>query len=143
MNSYNSYSEEVIYQIVRDRTNQYNVDLREKLIDFAVSVIKMLRIGSVGKEFVVIKYQLSKSATSVGANYEEAQASSYKEFVQKSRIALREANESTYWLKIIQKVDPSESDKIEPLLQEAIEISKILGSIVSKADKNLKTKTIK
>ncbi len=52
----------------------------------------------------IIKYQLAKSSTSAGANYEESQAGSSKaDFNNKVRIALREMRESNYWLRIIKK----------------------------------------
>ena len=89
------------------------------------------------REIDVIRYQLSKSATSVGANYEEAQSSSEKEFVQKLRIALREANESKYWYKIIDELDLVNTQEVRALINESNEISLILGSIVSKLHKKL------
>jgi len=46
------------------------------------------------KEYNVLRYQLLRSATSIGANYEESQSTTFTEFIQKLRIALREANES-------------------------------------------------
>ena len=49
-------------------------DLGERLFEFAMSVIKFLRKVENSQEVSVIKYQLTKSATSSGANYEEAQA---------------------------------------------------------------------
>jgi four helix bundle protein len=51
-------------------------DLDKRLFDFAVRVIKFLRTLPATSEYNVIKYQLTKSATSSGANYEEAQAGS-------------------------------------------------------------------
>jgi four helix bundle protein len=132
------YDDEVIAQIVHDQNHQYNRDLRERLLDFAVSVIKMLGDIDKHREFDVIKYQLSKSATSIGANYEEAQSSSYKEFAQKTRISLREANESKYWLKIIANLDLLDKRSVKTLILESEELSKILGSIVSKVHKKLK-----
>ena len=89
------------------------------------------------KEFDVIRYQLSKSASSIGANYEESQASSEKEFVQKLRIALREANESKYWYKIIERLEILKTEDLKRLIKESNEISLILGSIVSKMHKKL------
>jgi four helix bundle protein len=130
------YDDEDSIAFIKDPTSKYQVDLRERLLNFSVDIIKMLKSMSTAKENDVIKYQLTKSATSIGANYEEAQSSSYKEFVQKTRIALREANESKYWLKIINKLDLV---KVDRLIKEVDALSKILGSIVSKADKKLKS----
>jgi four helix bundle protein len=72
-------------------------DLERRLFDFAVRTIKYLRTLPDAPEIKVIKYQLTKSSTSSGANYEEAQAGSSKaDFNNKTRISLREMRESNY-----------------------------------------------
>ncbi|MEE4198443.1 MAG: four helix bundle protein [Bacteroidales bacterium] len=69
-------------------------DLSKRLFKFAVDVIMYLRTLLDTFEFKVIKYQLTKSSTSSGSNYEEAQAgSSRADFNNKSRISLREMRE--------------------------------------------------
>jgi len=115
--------------------NEFNEKLRERLLNFSVKIIQFLKSIPYKKEYDVLRYQLSKSATSIGANYEESQASTYKEFINKNRIALREANESIYWLKIIQKLQIGNKEILQNLISECKEISYIFGSIVSKADK--------
>jgi len=117
--------------------SKYKVDLDKRLLTFSVNTIKFLQTLPYKKEFEVFRYQLSKSATSIGANFEEAQSTTYKEFIQKLRISLREANESKYWLRVIKELNISNIEITDALLNEIDEISKILGSIVSKADKNL------
>ena len=117
--------------------SKYKVDLDKRLLTFSVNIIKFLQTLPYKKEFEVFRYQLSKSATSIGANFEEAQSTTYKEFIQKLRISLREANESKYWLRIIKELNISNSKITDELLKEVEEISKILGSIVSKADKKI------
>jgi four helix bundle protein len=77
-------------------------DLNERLFNFAIRCIKFLRTLPNSSEYSVIKYQLTKSCTSSGSNYEEAQAgSSRADFNNKIRISLREMRESNYWLRII------------------------------------------
>jgi four helix bundle protein len=79
-----------------------NNELNERLFKFAVRVIKFLQSLSRNPETDVIRYQLAKSSTSSGANYEESQAGSSKaDFANKVRISLREMRESNYWLRII------------------------------------------
>ena len=114
-----------------------NKDFRERLLSFSVDTIKFLKTLPFRKEYDVLRYQLSKSATSIGANYEESQSSTYKEFFQRIKIALREANETIYWLKVIEKLNIADNKINIKLKNEAIEISLILGSIASKADKNI------
>jgi four helix bundle protein len=77
-------------------------ELSIRLLNFSVEVIKFTRILPKESEYNVIKYQLIKSATSVGANYQEAQsASSKRDFKYKVTISLKEIAETKYWLKII------------------------------------------
>ena len=82
-------------------------DLGERLFRFAVDVLKMLGKLKGAKEMDVIKYQLSKYATSSGANYEESQAAVSKaDFTNKIGISLKEMRESNYWLRIVKKLFP-------------------------------------
>ena len=101
-----------------------------------MDVLNFLKTLPYRKEYDVIRYQLSKAATSIGANYEESQSATYKEFINKNRIALREAKESIYWLKIIQRLHIGNKEDLKNLISECKEISNIFGAIVSKAVKN-------
>jgi four helix bundle protein len=77
-------------------------DLDVRLFNFAVNTIKFLRTQNPNTELNVIKYQLTKSATSSGANYEEARAGCSKlDFTNEVRISLREMRESYYWFRIL------------------------------------------
>ena len=110
-------------------------DLERRLFDFAIRTIKYLRALPNSSEYKVIRYQLTKSSTSSGANYEEAQAgSSRADFSNKTRIALREMRESNYWLRIIYgiKENNSTDNELNWLIQESKELKNILGSIVQK-----------
>lgn len=78
--------------------------------------------------------QLLRSGTSVGANLEEAKAAqSRPDFISKTRISLKEARETHYWLRLLERSDLVESNRIHPLVEEANEIVAILTSIVKKA----------
>lgn len=106
--------------------------LGKRLFDFAVRVILLLWRLPNTEEFRVIKYQLTKSSTSSGANYEEAQAASSKlDFKNKIKISLKEIRESNYWLNIIKAVWKSDNELLF-LISESEELKKILGSISSK-----------
>jgi four helix bundle protein len=95
-------------------------------------------------EYNVIKYQLTKSSTSSGANYEEAQAGSSKlDFTNKIRISLREMRESNYWLRILKGINEESNPELEELLQESKELKLILGAIVQKARNNNQDKSQK
>lgn len=76
---------------------------------------------------------MGKSATSIGANYEESQAGSSKsDFKNKVRISLKEARESNYWLRIIIALGEIENIELKRLTQESKEIKNILAAIINK-----------
>lgn len=84
-------------------------------------------------ELRVIKNQLIKSATSVGANYEEAQAGASKaDFTNKVKIVLKEARECNYWLRMLRALGYECSEQ-DLLLQESKELKNIFGVIVLRA----------
>lgn len=115
-----------------------NNDLIQRLFNFAVDVLNLLKVLLNSPELNVIRYQLAKSATSAGANYEESQAGSSKaDFKNKVRIALKEMRESNYWLRILDKINSNEplDKELKILVQESLELKKILESIVSKVSK--------
>ena len=83
-----------------------------------------------------LSLQLLRSGTSIGANVEEAQAGQSKaDFVCKMAIALKEARETRYWLRLIRESELAEKDSVDILLKEASELAKILGAIISSAKK--------
>jgi len=107
-------------------------DLQLRLFIFSVDVIKAVRNLPNSKEYQVISYQLLKSATSVGANYEEAQgAVSKADFSNKVGIALKEIRETNYWIRIIIEI-LNESNNWKVLKEESKELMNILGSIKAK-----------
>jgi four helix bundle protein len=110
-----------------------NRDLDRRLFLFAVGIIRFLQEIKLTPENNVLKNQLTKSSTSSGANYEEAQAASSKaDFKNKILIALREMRESNYWLRILQELKIGDQSKNTSLLKESDELKRILGSIASK-----------
>jgi four helix bundle protein len=81
--------------------------------------------------------QLLRSGTSIGANVEESQAGqSRADFVSKYAIALKEAKEPLCWLRLLQETSSPSKDEYAPSIQEAEEISKIIGSIIVNTKKN-------
>jgi len=107
-------------------------DLQERLFNFAVNTIKSVRKLPKGKEYEVISWQILKSASSVGANYEEAQgAVSRADFSNKTGIALKEMRESNYWIRLIIATTEKNQDWIQ-LNNESVELKNILGSICTK-----------
>lgn len=121
--------------IVKEWCRKYEVDLRKRLLNFSVAIIQFLSRLPNQKEYEVIRIQLSKSATSIGANYEESQYATYREFIAKIRIVMRETVETQYWLKIINKMQIGDPEKRVILVNEIDEIVHIFGSILSKLNK--------
>ena len=108
-------------------------DLLERTFSFGVRCLKLLRTLPNSSEYQIIKYQLGKSATSVGANYEEAQAGSSKaDFKNKIRIALKEARESNYWLRVLKALEDTSNEELDALVNESKELKNILASILKK-----------
>lgn len=115
-------------------TNAEFRDLLEaRTAKFAVKVFKFLRELPYDVAVKVIAYQLGKCASSIGANYHEANKSESREdFIHKVSIALKEANESVYWFKVIVDLFDSPAESLE-LSHEAIELRNILQRILSSA----------
>lgn len=113
--------------------------LKERTISFAVTVLRLIQKcphTTVGK---VIGYQLAKSATSIGANYRAAcSARSKSEFVAKLQIVLEEAEESVYWLDVIDRSQLLALD-VHSARSEANELRAIFASSLRTARANLST----
>lgn len=114
-------------------------DLEERLFNFAVNVLKYLRTIKTTEESKVIKHQLTKSSTSSGANFEEAQGCSTRaDFSSKISISLKEMRESNYWIRILNSLELGDKSLSKELVTESEELKKILGVISSKISKSLK-----
>jgi four helix bundle protein len=105
--------------------------LKYRAFQFSLDIIDLLAILPRNYAFEIIGKQLLRSATSVGANIVEAQAGrTRKDFINYYHIALKSANESKYWLAILnEKIRTAkEQERIKYLLKEAIEISNMLAA---------------
>ncbi len=114
---------------------QKNVIL-DKSFEFALTIIKLYQLLQANREFVISK-QLLRSGTSIGANIEEATAAySKKDFIHKMSIASKEARETRYWIKLLNK-SQIVADDYSSYTKDCTEIIAILTSIVKSAQKNL------
>ena len=121
------------------RSIQEKIEFRKQLElrtrDFAVLVFKYLDALPKANSTRVIAYQLGKSASSVGANYREANRSeSTADFSHKVSIALKECSESLYWLEILTELRP-QSVTGKKLLVECDELVRIFQTVMSKMRK--------
>jgi four helix bundle protein len=106
-------------------------NLSERLMSFAVSVIKLTSRFNKTPASRHIAGQLTRSATSAGANYEEAcGAESKKDFVHKLQIVLKELKESLYWLKLTKETALADGLRCDSILQEAEELVRIFAKSV-------------
>ncbi|WP_297086212.1 four helix bundle protein [uncultured Draconibacterium sp.] len=113
--------------------------LKHRTKKFAVDVILFCETLKNTKASSVIAYQLIKSATSTGANYRAAcRGRSKSEFYSKMCIVVEESDESAYWLEVINDAQLSENQhELDRLLNEAIEISKIMTKAKDTTYKNI------
>ena len=104
--------------------------IQEKSFHFAVRVVKLCRyLQTEQKEFILSK-QLLRCGTSIGANVSEAQrAQSTADFVAKMKIALKEANETQYWLQLLHETVYLSDKEFESIHEDLVEILKILTAI--------------
>lgn len=108
------------------------VDLDKRLFEFSKAIIELIRDTKVTYEYKPLTRQLIRSATSVGANFEEARAGvSRADFVNKVHISTKEARESLYWLRLLDETRITTDTNA--LITECIEINKILFTICSKS----------
>lgn len=113
---------------------EYKNYLKKKVYNFSLQIIKFIdRLNKKDFSIQIISKQLLRSATSIGANIIEAQAcSSKKEFINFLNISLKSANETKYWLALLRDSNKAEKEKINNLLKNVEEISKMLGSSILK-----------
>ncbi len=102
-----------------------------KSFQFAVRIVKLYKhLSSTKKEYTLSK-QLLKSGTSIGANVSEAQqAQSKADFVSKLNIALKEASETDYWLRLLQATDYLSNSEFDSIVSDCREIEKLLTAII-------------
>lgn len=105
-------------------------DLEERCAKFGEEVIKFCKSIHINEFTRSLINQLIRSATSIGANYMEAnQASSKKDFTNKIRISQKEANESKHWLRMISIADENHAEKCRQLWKESHELTLIFAKI--------------
>ena len=111
-----------------NNSNLKSPNLKIRTYLFSLEIIKFINSLPKTNSFLTIGNQLLRSATSVGANIIEAQASSSrKDFIKFFQIALKSANETTYWLSLLRDAFKQLEEKCKILLSETEEISKMLG----------------
>jgi len=119
-------------------TDNYDKDniVLNKSFEFALEVIELYKMLKSKNEFVISK-QLLRSGTSIGANIEEANAAqTKKDFATKMSTASKEARETRYWLRLLNKSKLVEYD-YKNYLNKIDELIRIITAIVKTAQSNL------
>ncbi|MGB2731713.1 MAG: four helix bundle protein [Microgenomates group bacterium] len=112
--------------------SQKAFDLEKRTVQFSENIINLCQ--KVSKYIITINIvsQLLRSATSIGANYHEANgASSKKDFKNKIFICKKESKETMYWLQLLSKADNGSIAECRRLWKEAYELTRIFTSIVT------------
>ena len=116
----------------------YNLGIwEEKTYAFALRIIKAYNFLTSKNEYVLSK-QLLRAGTSIGANCREATyAQSKMDFINKLSIALKEANETIYWLELLHDSDFIDDKSFNSIHDDGLEILKLFISIIKTSKENL------
>ena len=115
-------------------------DLQERMINFAVRIIKMVDSMPNSISGMAIARQIVRSGTSPSANYRAACiAKSDKDFVNKLKIVEEELDETSHWLTLIMRSEMMKPSRIQPLHQECCELLSIIVKSIVTAKNRMKT----
>ena len=105
--------------------------IQEKSFRFAIRIVNLCRyLQTEQKEYILTK-QLLRCGTSIGANVAESQqAQSRPDFISKLNIALKEACETNYWLRLLHETNYLTQDEFQSIILDCQEIEKLLISII-------------
>ncbi|MCL2512475.1 MAG: four helix bundle protein [Oscillospiraceae bacterium] len=110
----------------------------DKTMDFSVRIVKLYKYLCTEKNEYIMSKQLLRSGTSIGANAHEAHnGQSDKDFLAKMYIAFKEASETEYWLKLLLKTEYLTIDQSESILEDCVELKKILTAIIKTLKSNV------
>lgn len=115
-------------------------DLQERMINFAVRIIKMVDSMPNSISGTAIARQIVRSGTSPSANYRAACiAKSDKDFVNKLKMVEEELDETSHWLTLIMRSEMMKPSRIQPLHQECCELLSIIVKSIVTAKNRIKT----
>ena len=118
--------------------------LVDKSFKFAVRVVKLYKYLCDSKKEYILSKQLLRSGTSIGANINEAQeVQSKADFISKLSISLKEARESKYWIELLKETDYLSENEANSIIEDLVEILKLLTSIIKSTKNNIKEKNAK
>ena len=138
LSTFNYQLSTINYQLLNGEWNVMKESIiGTKSFDFAVRIVRLYQYLNDKHEFVMSK-QVLRSGTSIGANVSEAlEAQSKRDYISKMSIALKEASETMYWLKLLAATDYLTQQQFQSIHNDAIEIKKILTAIIKTAKQRL------
>ncbi len=105
--------------------------VKDKSLSFAIRIVNLYKYLVAEKRETVMSKQLLRCGTSIGANIREAeQAQSRADFLSKQNIALKEANETEYWLELLMQTGFITQNEHESINNDCVELNKLLISII-------------
>ena len=106
-------------------------EVKDKSYAFAIRIVKLYKLLTTDKREFVLSKQLLRSGTAIGALVKEAEhAQSKSDFLNKMNIALKEANETEYWLILLRDTDYISQDEFASINRDSVTVLKMLISIV-------------
>ena len=126
----------------KENSNKENPNKENPIVDksfvFAVRIVKFVKWLEQDKVNYKLTDQVLRSGTSIGANVAEAQSThTKKDFLHKMHIAFKEANETIYWLRLLQDAELVSQEVIVSLLQDAQELRRMLSAITKTTKENI------
>lgn len=116
------------------KQNSKKYDLEDRTLEFGKRIIRLAKALPKNSINFNLISQVTRSGTSMGANYREAnETETKKDFLFRIRVCRKEGKETIYWLNLIIEANPEFSDRIKPLLQETLELVKIFAAIAEKS----------
>lgn len=110
--------------------------IQDKSFEFAVRIVRLYKY-LIEKRVYVLARQVLRSGTSIGANVAEAvSAQSKKDFVGKIYIALKEAKETSYWLRLLKETDYLEQKHFESIYEDCLDLIKMMSKTILTLQKN-------
>ncbi len=116
-------------------------DIAFRTFKYALRAVRLFRYLRKQKDWSgwMIGEQYLKSATSIGANIQEAQSAESKpDFIHKMSIAQKESRESLYWLKLLAASELVPEKKLRPLIDETEELTSIITAIIVNSKRGLR-----
>lgn len=114
--------------------------IEDKSFAFAVRVVNLYKYLCHEKKEYVISKQLLRSGTAIGALVREAeQAESKPDFIHKMAIALKESNETEYWVLLLAETDYLNTQESESIINDNKELLKLLTSIINSTKRGMNT----